>query len=284
MGIIGRFLGLSHTPGQTLVNPRDELTYVWIPPGSFGMGLGGGLEYTGFDNSPCHPVKITRGFWLGQTPVTQEAYARVMGKNPSHFSGHTRPVEQVSWHDAMEYCSAIGMRLPTEAEWEYAAAAAESWYGYPVGKRQDPTSRSHLWDSTEDYWKKDREELRGLLDSIAWYHGNSGRQTHPVGQKQPNKWNLYDMLGNVREWTADWYNSRYYRLHASWHVGGSSRNAGYHWETNIRNPHGPESGEEKVVRGGSYQDGGGFVYIHRRDQMRPDVRCPYVGFRCAGVL
>ena len=110
---------------------------------------------------------------MGQTPVTQEAYQRVIGSNPGNFTGARLPVGQVTWDQSKSYCEAVGMRLPTEAEWEYAARA-----GSPAARY-------------------------GNLDEIAWYTGNSGSKTHEVGQKKPNDFGLYDMLGNVWQWTAD---------------------------------------------------------------------------------
>jgi formylglycine-generating enzyme required for sulfatase activity len=165
-------------------NPKDGLKYVWIPPGTFTMGCSKGDNECGGDESPAHEVTISKGFWLGQTEVTQEAYKRITGKNPSRFDGLRLPVERVSWNEAQAYCGAVGMRLPTEAEWEYAARGGST------------------------------APLYGPLDSVAWYDGNSGQTTHKVGQKQANGFGLYDMLGNVWEWQSSmmlrggsWYNT-----------------------------------------------------------------------------
>jgi formylglycine-generating enzyme required for sulfatase activity len=164
-----------HLPGQTKVNPKDGLTYVWIPPGTFTMGCSPGDRECDDVEKPAHEVTITRGFWIGQTEVTQDAYQRVTGNNPSSFQGGRLPVESVTWDDARAYCQAAGMRLPTEAEWEYAARAEDASARY------------------------------GPLDSVAWSgEGISGR-THEVAQKQANAFGLYDTLGNVWEWVEDWY-------------------------------------------------------------------------------
>lgn len=113
------------------------------------------------------------GYWLGQTEVTQAAYQRVVGANPSHFKGSDLPVEMVDWNQAGAYCRQVGGRLPTEAEWERAARAG-------------------------------RDEARyGVVGSMGWYDQNSEKRTHQVATKAPNAYGLYDMLGNVREWTAD---------------------------------------------------------------------------------
>jgi hypothetical protein len=151
------------------------LPYVWTPPGKFLMGAPKGDKEAWDDERPQHEVTITKGFWLGKTPVTQAAYQRAMGGNPSHFKGPNRPVEQVSWNGAQAYATKVGVRLPTEAEWEYAARAGTTASRY------------------------------GALDEIAWYNGNSGGETHDVGGKKANAWGLHDMLGNVLEWVEDFF-------------------------------------------------------------------------------
>jgi hypothetical protein len=163
------------------LNPKDGLTYVWIPPGTFMMGCSPGDTECFDEEKPARQVSIAKGFWIGQTEVTQAAYQRVTGKNPSGFKGDRLPVETITWDEAKAYCVAIGGRMPTEAEWEYAA-------------RGGVTSARY-----------------GTLGDIAWYLENSGGKTHEVGQKQPNAFGLYDTLGNVWEWTADWYEEGKYR-------------------------------------------------------------------------
>ena len=114
-------------------------------------------------------------FWIAQTETTQLAFERVMGTNPSLYRGPHRPVDRVSWNDANRFCQSVGMRLPTEVEWEYAAR------GGSVGPRY------------------------GELEQIAWFDGNSHDLTHDVATKLPNAYGLYDMLGNVWEWVQDSY-------------------------------------------------------------------------------
>lgn len=157
------------------VNPLDGLTYVFISPGPFVMGCSPGDSECFDDEKPPHAERIVNGFWLSRTEVTQAAWKLVMNSNPSSFMGDQLPVENVDWGQAIAYCEAIGGRLPTEKEWEYAARAG--------------TARARY----------------GSLDAIAWYKGNSSGTTHPVALKEPNAFGLYDMLGNVWEWVADDY-------------------------------------------------------------------------------
>ena len=159
----------------------DGMEFVWVPAGEFRMGstssVAAGAE------RPVTQVRISRGYWLGKYEVTQAEWQGVMGTNPSEFSGCGQcPVEEVSWEDAQEFIqlanAATGgnrYRLPTEAEWEYAARAGTTGDRY------------------------------GNVDAIAWHRANSGNRPHPVGQKAPNAWGLHDMLGNVWEWVEDWY-------------------------------------------------------------------------------
>jgi len=221
--------------GQTKISSKDGLTYVWIPPGTFMMGCSpGDDECSDLWEKPAHAVTITKGFWIGQTLVTQAAYQSVKGANPSNFKGDQRPVESVTWEEAGSYCATVGMRLPTEAEWEYAARAGSTASRY------------------------------GDLGSIAWYNDNSGTQTHDVAQKQPNSWKLYDMLGNVWQWTGDWYDENYYKQSPS------------------QDPPGPVTGTLKVLRGGSWERLEWFVRVTSRYRDRPGNRSKADGFRCAG--
>lgn len=155
------------------VNSLDGLTYQWIPPGSYSTGcLPGDEECYGLER-PREKITIARAFWIGRTEVTQAAYKRVMDANPSHYKGTDLPVDSVGWTDAKAYCERVGMRLPTESEWEWAA------YGGFAELPKQP------------------------LGAIAWYDRNSNDSTHPVASKASNGYGLWDMLGNVWEWVQD---------------------------------------------------------------------------------
>jgi formylglycine-generating enzyme required for sulfatase activity len=242
---IGALAGLpATTPGTEVrragtvrTNPKDGQNYVWIPPGEFVIGcLPGDPKCNGGERGRHSvTVRITRGFWLGQTEVTQAAYARTVGHDLLPFKEPEQPVEGVNWYEAQAYCEAVGARLPTDAEWEYAARAGST----------DP--------------------LYGPPDAIAWYSGNSDDQTHPVRQKQPNSWGLYDMLGNVKEWVADWYEENYYRTLPSL----------------ATDPKGPPAGVHRVLRGAYWGDGPAEVRASNRDFSIPGNRSAGYGFRCA---
>lgn len=153
---------------------------VWIASGTFTMG-----EFTG-DESPSHQVALN-GYYIGRYEVTQELWQTIMGSNPSRFKGNgKRPVENVSWNDCQSFIKKLNQltgknfRLPTEAEWEYAACGGKASKGYKfAGSNQ--------------------------LYNVAWYNENSGGTTHPVGTRAPNELGLYDMSGNVFEWCQDWF-------------------------------------------------------------------------------
>ncbi len=159
------------------------MEFVLIPAGSFQMGSN---EYD--DEKPVHNVKIDKEFYLGKYEVTQKQYQAIMGNNPSHFKGENHPVEQVSWNDAQEFIKKLNekegkgnkYRLPSEAEWEYAA-------------RANTSTKWSFGDNESD------------LKNYAWYGANSDSKTHEVGQKKPNGFGLFDMHGNVWEWTCSDY-------------------------------------------------------------------------------
>lgn len=249
-------------PAPTSVVLRPPM--VPIRSGRFQMGSPEGSGYS--SERPRHEVHIQTPFLMSATEVTQAQYQAVMGENPSRFSdaadSPNRPVERVSWLDAVRYCNKLsqreklescyvisgdrvewpkghgcaGYRLPTEAEWEYAARAGEAW--------EYAGSKS--------------------VDEVAWYDGNSGGRTHAVGttRKKSNRWGLSDMSGNVWEWVWDWYKDSY--------EGAGSVD-----------PTGPSGGEDRVDRGGSYDSGAVYARVANRGRDTPSDRFRSIGFRLA---
>jgi formylglycine-generating enzyme required for sulfatase activity len=199
-----------------------------------------------------HSVTLSRDFWISRHEVTQSEYEALTGTNPSHFKegGANRPVEKISHYDAMAYCAALTgrertagrlpqdyeYRLPTEAEWEYACQAG-STNRFAFG--EDP----------------------GEADPYAWTAENSDAQTHPVGQKLPNRWGLHDMHGNVWEWCSDWFD----RFPPA----------------DVRDPSGPGQGKFKVFRGGGWNQDAEFARTANRFMMAPNTGIHFVGFRVA---
>jgi formylglycine-generating enzyme required for sulfatase activity len=224
---------------------RDTATQIemlLVPPGSFQMGEQVRVE-------PVHPVTLTNAFYMGRYEVTQAQWQARMGSNPSYWQGANRPVEQVSWNTIEGFCSATGMRLPTEAEWEYAyragtTTAFHAMPGYPNGTNE-----------------------ANLARLIAWHYyntctGGSGCGTREVGLKAANTFGLHDMAGNVCEWVNDWYGS---------YSSGAQTD-----------PTGPRLGDYRVLRGGSWGDGAKRVRSSDRyDLYSPGASGINVGFRAA---
>jgi formylglycine-generating enzyme required for sulfatase activity len=222
--------------------------FVRIPAGEFEMGSAEGNA----DEQPEHRVTISRDFEMSKLEVTQAQWdaimltphampttkARVEGINPSHFKGPTLPVENVTWTVVQEFIRLLNnrdpkhhYRLPTEAEWEYAARG------------------------------KDIEDLPANLDAFAWYESNAEGKTHPVGEKKPNGWGLYDMHGNVREWVQDWYAPDSYSAEPT------------------TDPQGPAIGSYRVYRGGSWHSAPKYCRTTYRGFDFPSNDDYSVGFR-----
>ena len=225
----------------------DGIEFVWIPPGEFRMGSTS--RHADSDEKPVTRVRISRGYWMGKFEVTQRQWQAVMGTNPSRFKncGGDCPVEDVSWNEVQEFIGKLNprsggrrYRLPTEAEWEYAARA---------GTETDTYAGDIITPRGND----------PVLNRIAWYRENSGRKTHPVGRKAPNAWGLHDMLGNVWEWTGDWKGD---------YPGGA-----------VTDPVGPRSGSSRVDRGGSWINGARICRSANRSGYSPGDRNINLGFR-----
>lgn len=214
------------------------MEFVRIQPGSFRMGSA--LEVGKGDEAPVRKVTITRPFYMGKYEVTQEQWAALMGSNPSHFKGERLPVDRVRWNDAQTFQLKLRdktgrtVSLPTEAQWEYAARAG-----------------------TDTRW--DFGDSESLLGDYAWFAENAEERTHPVGQRKPNAWGLYDMYGNVQEWCMDGY--------AKYSQG------------NITDPQGPTSGDSRILRGGAWGDDYPMVRSSYRNAAGADDATPGTGLR-----
>jgi len=181
-----------------------DIDVIFVAPGTFRMGVGAPSGRSIVQRY----VTLTRGFWISRTPITQAQYQAVMGNNPSNFSGNpNNPVEQVTWYNANDFAQRVGGRLPTEAEWEFAARGGNFSQGF-------------IFSGSN------------TLREVGWYSGNSNKRTQPVGQLRANELGIHDMSGNVWEWIADWW--------------GSITTAA------VTDPTGPNSGSDRVVRGGGW--------------------------------
>ncbi len=203
---------------------------------------------------PVHCVVITHSFWMARYHLTQGVFEKLEGYNPSYFEGEDRPVEMVTWYEAMRFCRKLSRmededgnlpqgyeyRLPTEGEWEYAARGGSSGEGYRYSGSND-------------------------IDLVAWHGGGMGDRrfsTMPVGLKAPNKLGLYDMSGNVWEWCYDWHRD-------------------YPKVRGMVDPAGPDVGSHRLLRGGSCGYDAGCCRVTRRDGLTPGQRYCDVGFRVA---
>jgi len=224
----------------------------WVPPGRFLMGSHASEVGRWDEEGPQHWVNLSSGFWVAETPCTQEQWEAVMGNNPSRFKGDALlPVEKVNWDECHEYCKVLntqcpglGARLPTEAEWEYACRAG-------TGSAYNDGSACTQPDGHDP-----------ALESLGWFDANSDSKTHPVGEKQPNAWGIHDAHGNVWEWCNDWYDD-------------------YPAQEQC-DPTGPIKGRSRVIRGGCWYYQARFC----RSACRYGSRSGYrggLGFRLAAV-
>ena len=231
-------------PAERFTVNGVTFTMVAVKGGTFKMGAtkeqGGDTKK---DEKPAHQVTLS-DYYIGQTEVTQALWQAVMGSNPSNWKGDNLPVERVSWNDCQLFITKLNQltgrrfRLPTEAEWENAARGGNKSRGYKYAGSND-------------------------LGSVAWYVGNSGSKTHPVGQKQANELGIYDMAGNVYEWCQDWRDKEYYSKSPS------------------TNPCNNTSASSRVNRGGSWGSGAGYCRVSSRFNCDPGFPHNTLGLRLA---
>jgi len=227
------------------------MEFVLVEEGEFMMGAVPRDEHAGDKEKPQHKVRITSPFYIGKYPVTQEEWQKLMGKNPSKFqeAGRRAPVETVSWMDTQEFIKKLKTiegktdRLPTEAEWEYAARG---------GGSISTSNSSHIYTYGNDI---------SMLGDYAWYEDNSFRTTHPVGQKKPNALGLYDIMGNVWEWCEDRYGEETYS------------------QSQEIDPEGAKGGDYRVLRGGSWGSNARACRLSFRYGINPNTRNHNIGFR-----
>jgi formylglycine-generating enzyme required for sulfatase activity len=220
------------------------MEFVLIPAGQFDMGSPSAERGRDTDEGPVHHVKVSKPFYMGKYEVTQQQYYAVARSKPGRFKEDNKPVETVSWEQANSFCKKLSeikggsYRLPTEAEWEYACRAG--------------CQKRFCFGDDPNYSK---------LEQYAWYSENSDSETHPVGEKKPNSFGLYDMHGNVWEWCSDFYDADYYHDSAT------------------EDPSGPLYATLRVFRGGGWHRNAMYCRSANRSGLEPYYIRNYIGFR-----
>ena len=244
---------------KEVVHEATGIELVFIPAGEFLMGSPAG-EANHNNDETQHRVRITKPFYMGKYEVTQAQWQQVMGSNPSNFKGSDRlPVEQVSWDDCQAFCqrAGSGLRLPTEAEWEYACRAGTTTpYSWGAGWEKGVCNGANNPDDSFLVWNRQNSNVEEFRR-----RGLPVDNTIPVGTFRPNAWGLYDMHGNVWEWCADWYGE---------YPSGSATD-----------PRGPASGSLRVVRGGWWSGSPNQCGSARREKPPPGKGYKEAGFRMA---
>ncbi len=228
-------------PTNLKISLKNGLAFemIYVEGGEFLMGG------EGYAAKPIHRVTLS-SYYIGKYPVTQDLWHAVMENDPSQFKGANRPVESVSWDDAQEFIKRLNMttaqsfRLPTEAEWEFAARGGNKSEGFQYSGSNK-------------------------LKEVGWYGENSYGETKPVGLKFSNELGLYDMSGNVWEWCEDWFDDDYYGKCAEIDV--------------VNDPMGPDQGVNRVHRGGNYFDAAEYCRVTYRGSSPPVGRFYGSGFR-----
>ncbi len=231
---------------------------VSVEPGTYTVGSREGEGDS--DERPRHAVELTRGYQLGVVPVTQALWHAVTGKRPSRFKGGERPVEQVSWHDAVGFCNGLSERFGLSPAYRLSGESVSCDFDAP-GFRL-PTE--HEWEVGARAGTEQVYAGSDSLDEVGWYRDNSGDETHAVGQKQANGWGLHDMSGNVWEWCWDWY--------------------GGYPDGTVRDPRGPQSGAVRVRRGGAWDDSPQNARVAYRSRFPPVYRFNALGVRLARTI
>jgi formylglycine-generating enzyme required for sulfatase activity len=241
---IPSFLGAESFNDPEEIVSSIGLKFRLVPSGTFMMGAGPDFQGESLYEKPAREVTISKPFYISATEVTQSQFTAVMGFNPSRFKGNDHPVDSVSYEDALAFVEKLNRKenvdsykLPTEAEWEYAARAG----------------------SQDNYcFGNDAEKLK----EYAWYDETVQKgSTHPVATKKPNAWGIYDMHGNLFEWTEDWFGEDYYK------VGPK------------KDPKGPTTGTLRSLRGGSWGNDYWFCQVAARNMEAPTTKSMITGLR-----
>ena len=219
------------------------LDLVWIPAGNFLMGSPFEEDGRFITEGRRHPVTLTQGFWMGKHPVTQDQWQRLMGDNPSHVKAGRLPVDQVNWDDCQKFVRALNRMVETDHLTASLPTEAQWEYACRGG------SQTRFWSG----------ESAADLARVAWLALNSGDKPHEVGQKPPNPWGLCDMHGNVWQWCQDWH-------------GSYPRDA-------VTDPRGPDTGSERVLRGGSWSSDPDVCRAAYRFSYPPAYRLMTAGLR-----
>jgi formylglycine-generating enzyme required for sulfatase activity len=233
------------------IDENVTMDFVFIPPGRFHMGSPRDVEKSKNDERPPHQVNITKGFYMGKYEVTQKQYLAIMKFHKGlKFVGDQLPIDNIDWHEASTFIEKLSqetklkLRLPTEAEWEYACRAGTDTAFY-TGNTISPDQANYNCKKTY----------------MGGPQGLPYDETREVGSYPPNAFGLYDMHGNVWEWCSDWHNKDYYKF------------------CDEDDPQGPHKGKRKVTRGGSWNDGPDKLRSANRQSRSPKADRKYIGFR-----